>query len=72
MVRSHLTFANTAAAAALFIALGGGAYAATGRFVGSNGVIRGCVAKSGSVRILAANQSCHKSETALPAGTVAT
>jgi hypothetical protein len=62
-MRSHLTFANVASALALFISLGGGAYAATSR--SSDPTIRACVAKSGSVRILSAGRSCRKHETAV-------
>jgi hypothetical protein len=62
-MRARLTFANVVSAAALFISLGGGAYAATSSFIRSDGTIRACVAKSGSVRVLTAKQSCKKRET---------
>jgi hypothetical protein len=62
-MRSRLTFANVASAVALFISLGGGAYAATSNFIRPAGTIRACVAKSGSVRVLTAKQSCNKRET---------
>jgi hypothetical protein len=64
-MRSHLTFANVASGLALFISLGGGAYAATTRSIGSDPTIRACVAKSGSVRVLGAGRSCRKHETAI-------
>jgi hypothetical protein len=62
-MRSRLTFANVASAVALFISLGGGAYAATSNLIRPAGTIRACVAKSGSVRVLIAKQSCSKRET---------
>jgi hypothetical protein len=41
--RSHLTFSNVVATVALFVALGGGAYAAVGStFVSNSGTIQGC------------------------------
>jgi hypothetical protein len=64
-MRSHLTFANVASALALFISLGGGAYAATNHSIGSGPTIRACVAKDGSVRVLGAGRSCRKHETAI-------
>jgi hypothetical protein len=62
-VRSRLTFANVASGVALFISLSGGAYAATSGIIGADRTIRACVAKSGTVRILRATQSCTKRET---------
>jgi hypothetical protein len=64
-VRSRLTFANVASAVALFISLGGGAYAATGSLLRADATIRACVGKTGDVRVLTANQSCRKRETAI-------
>jgi hypothetical protein len=64
-VRSRLTFANVASALALFISLGGGAYAASAGLVGSDSTIRACVAKNGSVRVLTAKRACTKRETAI-------
>ena len=50
---------NAVAFVALFIALGGGAYAATNSFVSSNGVIHGCVPKQGGdLVILKPGKSC--------------
>ena len=37
MIRTRFTFANIVAGTALFVALGGGAYAATTSFVGPHG-----------------------------------
>jgi hypothetical protein len=47
MIRNRFTFANIVAGTALFIALGGGAYAATTSFVGPHGYINTCVPPSG-------------------------
>jgi hypothetical protein len=59
-IPSKLTYANVLSTVAIFIALGGGAYGAT-RFVGSTGVVRMCVGKSGNVKVLAASKSkCAK------------
>jgi hypothetical protein len=52
---------------ALFVALGGGAYAASGgSFVGSDGVITGCVKKGGGqLQVLKAGKPCPRGTTAL-------
>jgi hypothetical protein len=61
----HVSYANVMATAAVFVALGGGAYAATGSFVGSGGTISGCVAKKGgALRVVKSGKKC-------PHGTVA-
>jgi hypothetical protein len=46
-IRSRFTFANIVAGTALFVALGGGAYAATSSFVGPHGNINTCVPPAG-------------------------
>jgi hypothetical protein len=46
-IRKRFTFANIVAGTALFIALGGGAYAATSSFVGPHGYINTCVPPAG-------------------------
>lgn len=60
--RPHATYANIASTVALFIALGGGAYAAVGNpFVGQRGLIHGCVAKTGGVlRVVKVGKKCPK------------
>jgi hypothetical protein len=50
--------------AAAFLALGGGAYAASS-LVGRDGTINGCVTRSGTVRVLAPGKKCAKREKAL-------
>ena len=50
-VRSRLTYANVMATGAMFIALGGGAYALSG-VPDRGGVYHGCVAKSGALRVV--------------------
>jgi hypothetical protein len=46
-IRSRFTFANIVAGTALFVALGGGAYAATSSFIGPHGYINTCVPPGG-------------------------
>src|SRR3954471_1242458 len=64
-LRPRLSFANVASALALFISLGGGAYAATGNLVRADETIHACVASGGSVRIVTAKRSCRTRETAV-------
>ncbi len=62
--RPRLTYANVVASLALFVALGGGAYAAG--LVGKNGKIKSCVAKAnGALRVVRPNAACDKSERTL-------
>jgi hypothetical protein len=52
-VRRRLSYANIVASIALFLALGGGAYALVGnRFVGRNGVVEMCVQSSNHVPVV--------------------
>ena len=65
-VVSRLTYANVMATIAVFAAIGGGAYAAVQTIPGPDGVIKGCYqAKKGSLRVVAANKRCLKSEKTL-------
>ena len=65
-VRRRLSYANAMSTIAVFIALGGGAYAAVQTIPGSDGVIHGCYgAKSGSLRVIAAHKKCKKGERAI-------
>lgn len=68
MISGRLTTANCIAAVAVFIALGGGAYAAsTSTLVGSGGVITGCVSKKGgTLKVAKAGHGCPKGKVALP------
>jgi hypothetical protein len=51
---------------AVFIALGGGAYAAISSIPGRDGVIHGCYQKkNGNLRLIAAGKGCSKSEKAI-------
>ena len=62
-IRSRVTYANVAATIALFVALGGGAYAVTG-IPDRGGVFHGCVnAKTGALRVVKAATSCRKART---------
>jgi hypothetical protein len=62
-IRSKLSYANVIATAALFLALGGGAYALSG-VPDSAGVFHGCVSnKTGVLRVVKKSSSCKKSKT---------
>ncbi len=66
--RSHLSYSNVVASLALFVALGGGAYAAAGgSFVaGKNGTIKGCVPKrGGALRVVMVGKRCPRGTVAL-------
>ena len=64
--RLRLRFSDVIALLALFIALGGGAYAAVGNpFIGSGGKIQGCVSTSGGLSVVKAGRRCAKHTTAL-------
>jgi hypothetical protein len=54
-----LTYANVMSTVAVFIALGGGAFAAS-KFVGSHGVVSLCVSSNGNVKVLAQKKRCAK------------
>jgi hypothetical protein len=59
-VRSHLTYANMMATGAMFVALGGGAYALDGP-AGNSGVFHGCVNnRTGVLRVVKGANSCAK------------
>jgi len=59
-IRSHLTYANVVATGALFLAMGGGAYALTG-VPDSNGLFHGCVSnKTRVLRVVNNATSCQK------------
>jgi hypothetical protein len=59
-IKSRLTYANVMATGAMFIALGGGAYALSG-VPDSNGVFHGCVDnRTGLVRVVKSASSCHR------------
>jgi hypothetical protein len=64
-LRSRLTYANVMATIAVFLALGGGAYAAKS-LVGSDGQINGCVGKrTGVARVVKPGKRCRHGETRL-------
>ncbi len=64
-VHAHLSFSNVVAVVALFVALGGAALAAGNAFVGSGGVIQGCVGKHGALAVVKAHKQCPKHTTSL-------
>jgi hypothetical protein len=58
-IRPRLTYANVVATGALFLALGGGAYALTG-VPDHSGVFHGCVSRrTGGLRVVTSARSCH-------------
>ncbi len=60
-VRGNISYANVMATVAVFVALGGGAYAASGRLVAGNGAIKACVSKKGgALRVVKSNRHCPK------------
>jgi hypothetical protein len=62
-VRSRLTYANVVATGALFVALGGGAYALNG-VPDRSGVFHGCVSNAmGVLRVVTSASSCQKAKT---------
>src|SRR6266550_478738 len=62
-VGSRLTYANVVATGALFVALGGGAYALTG-VPDRGGVFHGCVSNAtGVLRVVKSAGSCQKAKT---------
>jgi hypothetical protein len=66
VLRRRLTFSNVVAVAALFVALGGGAYAvAGGGYVSGSGTIQGCV-KRGALDVVQAGKRCPRGTVSLP------
>jgi hypothetical protein len=66
----RLSYSNAVATVALFMALGGGAYAAS-TLVGRHGVIQGCAPKKGgTLTIVRPHHRCRRGQTALTLGTV--
>src|SRR5437867_2384124 len=63
-IRSKLTYANVMVSVAVFMALGGGAYAATS-FIGADGKVHGCVSKKGQLTVLKPGKKCRKGTTAI-------
>jgi hypothetical protein len=59
------TYANVTATLALFVALGGGAYAATNVFVTRTGAVRVCVARNGVASVVKAGRKCRRSQKTL-------
>jgi hypothetical protein len=65
-LRTHLTYANVVASVCLFVTLGGGAWAVSRGFVGSDGKIRGCVTKKGRLTVLKAGKKrCRHGSSAI-------
>jgi hypothetical protein len=60
----RLTHSTVVAYLALFVAMGGGALAATG-FVGADGVLHGCVARGGALSVVHAGARCGRHRTAI-------
>jgi hypothetical protein len=58
-----VSYANVTSSLALFLALGGGAYAASGGFVGSGGTVTLCVNSGGAVAVVKAGKPCKRHAT---------
>jgi hypothetical protein len=56
---------NALAVVALFVALGGVSYAATGGFTGSDGSLQGCVGGHGQLTVIKPGKHCKKGQTAI-------
>jgi hypothetical protein len=56
---------NALAVLALFVALGGASYAATGGFSGSGGSLHGCVGSHGRLTVLKQGHHCKAGQTAI-------
>ena len=64
--RPRLTYANAMATVAVFIVLGGGAYAAVSVIPGPDGTIDGCYkTRGGNLRLVAAGHRCRHGEVAI-------
>ena len=62
-IRAHLTYANVMASGAMFVALGGGAYALSG-VPDARGTFHGCVNdKTRVLRVVKSASSCRKAKT---------
>ena len=61
----RLSYANVTATLALFVALGGGAYAATSVFVSRTGAVRFCVARNGVASVVPTGRRCGRRRTTL-------
>lgn len=63
VLRGRLSYANVMATLALFVALGGGAYAASGGLVSSSGFVQECVRSHGGVpRVVRAHARCGRGQ----------
>lgn len=63
--RRHLSYANVMSTVAVFVALGGGAYAASGALIGSDEIVHACVSSRGSLIVVRASRRCPKHEQAV-------
>lgn len=65
-IRSRVTYANVATTLALFLALGGSAWAAGSSLIGSGGRLHGCVPKHGGpLSLVAAGKRCTRGQQAI-------
>ena len=62
VIRPRLTYANVTSTLALFLALSGGAFAAS-KFVGPGTAVRLCVSPAGAVRVLKVGAKCGRGKT---------
>jgi hypothetical protein len=65
-LHSHLTYANIISSLALFLAISGGAWAASGGLLSSNGYVRACVPRDGGLlRVVRPHSRCKSSQQTL-------
>jgi hypothetical protein len=64
-IPKRFSYANVMSSIAVFVALGGGAYAATGGLVGAAGQLRACVDRTGALRVIRTGSRCRGKSTAV-------
>src|SRR5437899_6755916 len=70
LIAGRLTYANVTATLALFLALGGGAWAVGKSLVSSSGALFGCVrARGGVLRIVKEGARCHRGQVSVALAT---
>lgn len=64
-IRQRLSYANVMSTIAVFVALGGGAYAASGKLIGSDGVVHACVNSHGRLVVVRSARRCRSHQQAV-------
>ena len=71
LIARRLTYANVISTLALFLALGGGAWAVGKTLVASSGAVFGCVrARGGVLRVVKENAHCRRGQVLITADIV--